>query len=66
MKKIIIIIFVLLIANYFFAMSFRWNVDNGGCLIDDKWISVLDWSELNVDFDDCDNRQWFKNLFGWL
>ena len=65
MKKILIIIFVVLVVNYPW-MSIRWNVDNGGCLIDDKWISILDWSELNVNFDDCDNRQWFKNLFGWL
>ena len=44
-------------------MNIRMNVDNSGCLIDDKWISVLDWSELNVDFDDCDNRQWFEKIF---
>ena len=65
MKKILIIIFVVLVGNYPW-MSSRWNVDNGGCVIDDKWISILAWSELDVDFNDCYNRQWFKNLFGWL
>ena len=56
---------MVLIVNYPW-MNIRWNVDNGGCLVDDKWISILDWSELNINFDDCDNRKWFQNLFGWL
>ena len=44
-------------------MNIRMHVDNGGCLINDNWISVLDWSELTVNFEDCDNREWFKKIF---
>ena len=64
MKKLLITIFMILFSPHSFGwMNIRMNVDNSGCLIDDKWISVLDWSELNVDFDDCDNRQWFEKIF---
>ena len=67
MKKLLITIFMILFSLHSFGwMNIRMNVDNGGCFINDNWISVLDWSELTVNFDDCDNRQWFKNLFGWL
>ena len=63
MKKILLIIFMVLFSLHSFGwMNIRWNVDNGGCFVNDNWISVLD-KEFKVIWKDCDNRKWFEKIF---
>ena len=54
MKKLLIIPFLLLFISYFHGMSIRETIEDGGCLVNNSWISIEKWEKLKITYEDCD------------